>query len=93
MTGTESAATNPGGFDLLRRATQAMMSRYVTQVRISLVSSLLFLLSSYLPTASAAYLDFPTQPRHARRLHRCPKLVSDVPFSSMPFFVVLFPEP
>ncbi|RSL80376.1 hypothetical protein CEP51_006637 [Fusarium floridanum] len=26
MSGTESAASNPGGFDLLRRATQAMMS-------------------------------------------------------------------
>ncbi|KAL2685497.1 hypothetical protein Neosp_006597 [[Neocosmospora] mangrovei] len=29
MSGTESAAQNPGGFDLLRRATQAMMSRFV----------------------------------------------------------------
>ncbi|KAI8691121.1 Serine/threonine-protein kinase SCH9 [Fusarium sp. Ph1] len=29
MSGTESAASNPGGFDLLRRATQAMMSRFV----------------------------------------------------------------
>jgi hypothetical protein len=31
MTGTESAHANAGGFDLLRRATQAMMSRYVGQ--------------------------------------------------------------
>lgn len=35
MTGTEGAQANQtGGFDLLRRATQAMMSRYVWNVDI-----------------------------------------------------------